>query len=307
MNDTALKSLRDAFGEALLELGGEHPEIVALTADLAESTRVQEFENKFPDRFFQVAVAEQNMAGIAVGLASSGKIPFISSYAAFSPYGNWAQIRTSICYSNENVKIVGTHSGFSASKDGATHQAMEDIALTRVLPHLVVLAPADAIETKKIVKAAAEYKGPVYIRLTRDATPTLTNENTNFVIGKATLLREGSDITLIGCGPILAEVLKAADGFSCDVINCSTIKPLDKDTILKSAGKTKKVITVEEHQIAGGWGSAVCELLSENMPVPVTRMGMKDSFGESGKYEELLEKYELNAKHIRKVITEMLK
>lgn len=307
MNETALKSLRDAFGEALVELGSENDDIVVLTADLAESTRVQDFEKKFPNRFFQIGVAEQNLAGVSAGLAFAGKIPFMTSYSAFSPYGNWAQIRTSICYSDANVKIVGTHSGFSPSRDGATHQALEDIALTRVLPNLTVVVPADARETKKAVKEITKHIGPVYLRLTRDSTPIITKEDDKFEIGKAKILREGNDITIIGCGPVLAEVLNSSEGVSCEVINCSTIKPLDKETILNSVKKTKKVITVEEHQINGGLGSAVCELLSESFPVPVTRIGVKDSFGMSGSYEELLDKYNLSAKHIKKVIMEVIK
>jgi transketolase len=300
------KSLRDAFGEALLELGSENENVVVLSADLSDSTRAHGFELKFPQRFIQVGVAEQNMASIAAGLSTAGKIPFITSYTAFSPYGNWSQIRTSICLSKENVKIIGAHSGFSAAVYGATHLGLEDIALTRVLPNLVVLAPCDFIETKKAVKAAAQHQGPVYIRLSRDPVKILTKENTKFDIGKAQLMKTGDEVTIIGCGPILGEVLDAAEGFSCDIINCSTIKPLDEETILKSAQKTKKVITVEEHQIAGGLGGAVCESLSK-WSIPVTRIGVKDLVGESGSYEDLLEKHGLTANHIKKVIESICK
>ncbi len=305
------KSTRDAFGEALTLLGKSNPNIVVLTADLAESTRVLEFEKEFPDRFFQVGVAEQNMAGIAAGIAVNGRIPFMTSFSAFSPYGNWLQIRTLIAYSNANVKIVSTHSGLSAGKDGATHQALEDITLMRVLPNMVIISPADYNETKNAVKAAVEHKGPVYIRLTRDATPVFTNHKKPFEIGKSPILKKGKDITIACTGPILAEVFSAAEKMepeiSCEVINFSTIKPMDKDTLLDSAKKTGKVITVEEHQIAGGLGSAVCEILAENMQVPVFRIGINDSFGESGSYSDLLEKNQLNAKHIKIKVTDFLK
>ena len=302
--DKDKKSLRDGFGEAILELGENNPDVVVLTADLSESTRVQEFEKKYPQRFVQVGVAEQNLAGIAAGLALSGKIPFMTSFGIFSPGGNWLQVRTSICYSNANVKIIGSHTGFSAAGDGATHQALEDIAITRVLPNLTVVVPSDFNETKQAVMAIAEHNGPVYLRLSKEPTPPVISESQKFEIGTAQVLREGKDITVIFCGPIGAEVLKATEelNLDCEIINSSTIKPLDEKTIISSARKTNNVITVEEHQIIGGLGGAVSELLAQNFPVKVTRIGVKDTYGESGDYYELLDKYELSAQHIKKVI-----
>ena len=307
-NEKDKKSQRDGFGQALLELGETNPDVVVLTADLSESTRVQSFEKMYPQRFVQVGVAEQNMAGIASGLALSGKIPFMASFGIFSPGNNWLQVRTSICYSNANVKIIGTHAGLSASSDGATHQALEDIAITRVLPNLTVIVPADYHETKKAVKAASEHIGPIYIRLSRDSITPITEEKSDFNIGKAQILQEGDDITVIFCGPIGAGVmtavneLKKDNDISCEVINCSTIKPLDEKTILGSVKKTGKVVTVEEHQVSGGLGGAVSELLSEKLPVKIVRVGVKDTFGESGKYDELLDKYGLSSEHIGKAI-----
>lgn len=299
------KSTRDGFGDALVELGELNKDVVVLAADIKESARCHIFANKFPDRFIEVGVAEQNMAGIATGLALSGKIPFMVSYAAFSPGRNWDQIRVSICYSQANVKIAGSHAGISVGPDGATHQALEDIALTRVLPNMTVISPADYIEAKKATIAAANIKGPVYLRFFREPTPIITTEEAPFEIGKAQVLVEGKDITIIASGPILYEVLKAADelkkenNLECEIINCATIKPPDENTILESAKKTKRVLTVEEHQISCGLGSAVCELLSEKFPVPVKRIGMNDKFGESGTYEELKQKFGFNTNNIK--------
>jgi transketolase len=312
MTTTALlKPTRDAVGETLKSLMAENPRIVVLTADLAESTRVSEIEEIFPERFIQVGVAEQNMAGIAAGLSMEGKIPVITSFSAFSPYGNWTQIRTSICYSKENVKIIGTHSGFSAASDGATHQALEDVALMRVLPEMTVLSPVDFEEAKKALKAAVEIEGPVYIRLFREATEVITTKNTDFTIGKAEILKSGKDITIIGSGPVVVNALKAAEQLlpqiDCEVINCSSIKPLDSKTITESAKKTRKIIVVEEHQIAGGLGSAVCELVSEEFPVTVKVIGAKDTFGESGSYDELLKKHGMDVENISKTITKFVK
>lgn len=295
---------RDGYGEGVLEAGKDNKDIVVLTADVTESTRNESFKNKYPNRFFSVGVAEQNLAGIAAGLALSGKIPFMASYATFSPGRNWDQIRVSICYSNANVKIVGAHAGISVGADGATHQALEDLALTRVLPNLTVISPADAKEAKKATIAAAKHQGPVYIRLHRSNTPIMTLEKTPFEIGKAQVWAKGSDITICATGPMVYQALEAAQELQkehhikAEVINVATIKPLDKETILKSAKKTKKVITVEEHQIAGGMGSAIAELLSEEFPVQIARIGVNDTFGESGQPELLLEKYGLTAQHI---------
>ena len=302
-SDCEKMPIKDGYGVGLLDVGKENSNIVVLTADLSKSTKSDLFQKEFPDRFIQVGVAEQNMAGIAAGLALSGKIPFMASYATFSPGRNWEQIRVAICYSDVNVKIVSSHSGFTDEGDGATHQALEDIALMRVLPNMTVLVPCDYYEAKKATKAAAGYQGPVYIRTGRKATPVVTTEETQFEIGKAYILKEGKDLTIVACGPLVYEALKAArhlhnKGIDCEVINSPTIKPLDEETILKSCKKTGKVITVEEHQIIGGLGSAVSELLIEKMPVPLFRVGVQDKFGESGKYEELLDKFKLSAKSI---------
>ncbi|HSX39293.1 MAG TPA: transketolase C-terminal domain-containing protein [Candidatus Saccharimonadales bacterium] len=303
---------RFGYGDGVVLAGEKNSEIVVLTADLAESTHSHLFEKRFPDRFAELGVAEQNMTGIAAGLALSGKIPFMASYSVFDAGLNWLQVRTSICYTNANVKIVGSHSGFSDGPDGATHQALEDIALMRVLPNMTVIVPCDYEEAKKATLAAANHVGPVYLRLTREATPHITTSHTPFEIGKAQVLMEGEHVTVICCGPLLRSALQVANrldarGIRCDVINCSTIKPLDSETILKSVSKTRKVITIEEHQISGGLGGAVAELLTEKMPVPLRRMGAKDTFGESGSYDELLEKYGLGQKAIELAILEMNK
>jgi len=294
---------RFGYGEGLVIAGKENPNIVALCADLTDSTRTSVFKKEFPDRFVEVGIGEQNMASLASGMAAVGKVPFISSYAMFSPGRNWEQIRTTICYNNQNVKIAGAHSGVSVGPDGATHQAIEDIAITRVIPNMVVIAPCDAIEAKKATITAARHKGPVYIRFTREKTPVMTTEETPFEIGKAEIFREGKDMTIIGCGPLLYEALKAAEelakgGIEAEVINNHTIKPMDKDTILKSVQKTGCVVTIEEHQAAGGMGSAVSEILSQNYPVPMEIIGVQDRFGESGEPNELLEKFGLTAKYI---------
>ena len=283
-------------------MGEQNPDVVVLSADLSGSTRAKKFAEKYPERFIECGVAEQNMMGIAAGLALSGKTPFVTSFAVFSPGRNWEQLRVSVCYSQANVKIASTHAGLLTGADGATHQALEDIALTRVLPNLVVLSPADFYQAKKATRAAAEYKGPVYIRLTRDKTTIFTKEKETFEIGKAEVLRRGRDLTLIGTGPIVYEALQAAeklrDKARIEVINLPTIKPLDKMAILASVEKTGKVATVEDHQVFGGIGSAVAEFLGEELPVPVIKIGMPDIFGESGKGRELWEKYGLTAEGI---------
>lgn len=295
---------RDGFGAGVVMAGEEDANVFVLCADLTESTRVQAFKDKFPGRFVETGVAEQNMAGIAAGLALEGKVPFMASYAVFSPGRNWDQIRVSICYSRANVKIVGAHAGLSVGPDGATHQALEDIAITRVLPNLTVISPCDSEEAKKATIAAAKHVGPVYLRLSREPTAIITSPKTPFEIGKAQMFVEGKDITLVATGPILSEALKAAmeletnHNITCNVINVATLKPLDEATILDSAKKTGKVVTVEEHQVAGGLGGAVAELLSEKCPLPVMRIGVNDTFGESGHPLLLWEKYGLSAKHI---------
>ena len=294
---------RFGYGEGLVIAGKENQNVVALCADLTDSTRTSVFKKEFPDRFVEVGIGEQNMASLASGMAAVGKIPFISSYAMFSPGRNWEQIRTTICYNNQNVKIAGAHSGVSVGPDGATHQAIEDMAITRVIPNMVVIAPCDAIEAKKATISAARYKGPVYIRFTREKTPVMTTEETPFEIGKAEIYRGGKDVTIIGCGPLLYEALKAAEelakeGIEAEVINNHTVKPMDKDTILQSVKKTGCVVTIEEHQAAGGMGSAVSEILSQNYPAPMEIIGVQDRFGESGEPNELLEKFGLTAKNI---------
>ena len=303
---------RFGYGEGLVIAGKENLNIVALCADLTDSTKTSEFKKVFPDRFVEMGITEQNMASLASGMAAVGKIPFISSYAMFSPGRNWEQIRTTICYNNQNVKIAGAHSGVSVGPDGATHQAIEDIAITRVIPNMVVIAPCDAIEAKKATIAAARYKCPVYIRFTREKTPVMTTEETPFEIGQAEIYREGKDVTLIGCGPLVYEALRAAeelakDGIEAEVINNHTIKPMDKDTILKSVKKTGCIVSIEEHQAAGGMGSAVSEILSQNYPAPMEIIGIQDRFGESGEPAELLEKFGLTAKNIIEAVKRIVK
>lgn len=292
-------STRNGFGEGLLTLGEKNKNVVVLTADLMESTRTHNFAEKYPKRFVQVGVAEQNMAGISAGLALSGKIPFMTSFATFSPGRNWEQIKVSICYTGANVKIASTHAGLSASGDGATHQGLEDVALTRVLPGMTVLCPADYNQAQKVVEAAAEIKGSVYLRFFRNKSPIFTTKNTPFSVGKAQIMKKGDDITLITCGPILYETLKAArelqlkHDIEAEVLNVHTIKPLDEEAIVRSALKTKIVLTVEEHQITGGLGGAVSELLSEKAPVLIHKAGVKDTWGESGTYQDLIDKHKL--------------
>lgn len=310
--DVEMIPTRNGYGDGVVEAGRANPNVVVLCCDLVESTRSLPFAQAFPQRFFEMGVAEQNMAGVGAGMAATGKIPFISSYAVFSPGRNWDQIRVSIAYSNLNVKIMGAHSGISVGPDGATHQALEDVAIMRVLPNMVVLAPCDAHEARKAVLAAAKYVGPVYIRFAREKTPVITRPSTPFEIGKAVVLREGSDVTLIACGPLVYEALLAAEqlskrGIDAEVINCPSIKPLDKKTILKSVQKTGAAVTVEEHQTTGGLFGAIAEFLSQTNPVPIIPVGMDDTFGESGTPEELLKKYGMKAVNIVAAAQKILK
>lgn len=298
-----LETTRKGFGAGLVEAGERNDQVVALCADLTESTQIELFAKQFPDRYIEVGIAEQNLVTVASGLAKMGKIPFTSSYAAFSPGRNWEQIRTTICLNNQKVVIVGSHAGLYTGPDGATHQILEDIALMRVLPNMIVVAPCDSVEAKKATLAIAAHPQPAYIRLARDTTPVVTTENTPFEIGKAYVFEPGVDITVISTGVMTPIALEAAerlfaDGIELEVIHCPTIKPLDAATILASVKKTKKVITIEEAQIAGGLGGAVCELLSEHYPVPVIRMGVNDAFGQSGTPAELLKHYGLTAEKI---------
>ncbi|WP_227761857.1 transketolase family protein [Zhaonella formicivorans] len=294
---------RDGYGHGLLELGKTNPDVVVLDADLAKSTRSDWFAAEFPDRFFDIGIAEQDMLGTAAGLALGGKIPFVTTYGVFVAGRAWDQIRTTVCYADLNVKIAGAHGGISVGPDGATHQALEDIALMRVLPNMRVIVPCDAIEAKKATMAVAVVQGPCYLRFAREATPVFTQEEDYFEIGKANILKEGSDVTIIACGPIVYEALLAHDrlkeiGISARVINMHTVKPLDREAVLKAAAETGAVVTAEEHQIFGGLGGAVAELLAQNRPTPMEMVGIKDTFGESGPPEELAVKYGLTAKDI---------
>lgn len=304
LKDAIKKSQRDAFGEAISNLAKKHDNVVALTADLEESIRLAEFKKNFPDRFIETGISEQNMASISAGLALSGLVPFMASHAVFSPYRNWDQIRLSICTSNANVKIIGSHAGFSNSPDGGAAESLEDIALMRVLPNMTVLSPIDAIQTTKAIEAAYKHNGPVYIRICKEPTPTITSPATPFEIGKAYVLAEGSDITIFTTGVLTfealeaAKILKAAHGISLEVIAVPTIKPLDKNTIIGSVKKTGQCITLEEHQVNGGFGGAISELLAEEYPVRNARIGVNDKFGESGMYKELKDKYGLSSHHI---------
>jgi transketolase len=296
--------IRKGFGRGLLAAGKADENVVAACADLTDSTQMSLFKKEFPERFIEVGVAEQNLVTVGSGLAAMGKIPFVSSYAAFSPGRNWEQIRTTIALNEQPVKIVGSHAGVSVGPDGATHQMLEDITLMRVLPHMVVIAPCDSIEADKATQAMAKDKRPNYLRLAREATPIITTDKTPFEIGKAYVFDKGEDITLIATGTMTYQAMLAAeqlfkDGIDAEVVHVPTIKPLDKDTILKSVRKTGAVVTAEEGQIAGGLGGAIAELLGEEHPVPMKRIGMQDRFGESGDPNELLEHFGLTAKQIR--------
>lgn len=295
--------IRKGFGRGLLEAGKHNEHVVAACADLTESTQMHLFREAFPERFVEIGVAEQNLVTVGSGLAAMGKIPFVSSYAAFSPGRNWEQIRTTVCLNNMPVRIIGSHAGVSVGPDGATHQMLEDIALMRALPNMVVIAPGDSLEAERATLALAKDSRPAYMRLAREATPIVTTDKTPFEIGKAYVYDEGSDVTIIATGSMTYQALLAAEqlykeGIEAEVIHCPTIKPLDATTILKSIKKTKRVVTVEEHQITGGLGGAVAEFMSEHYPVPLRRVGVLDRFGESGKPEELLEHFGLTAKHI---------
>lgn len=310
--DIEMAPTRDGFGMGVIEAGEKNDQVVVLCADLSESTRAQKFQEKFPDRFIEMGIQEQNMATVAVGLALNGKIPFVATYAVFSPGRNWDQIRISGCYNEANVKFMGGHAGFSVGPDGATHQAMEDIALTQVLPGMTVFVPADREETRKAVHAAAAIKGPVYIRLGRAPTPIFTTPETPFTVGKAVVLREGNDVAIIGSGPIMHTALVAADrlierGISCRVINCATVKPLDHETIERAARDCGAVVTCEEHQIIGGVGSSIAQSLARSYPVPIEFVGLHDSFGESGEPEQLFKKYKMDADAIAAAVTKVHK
>lgn len=289
--------IRKGFGQGLLQAGEEDPQVVVLCADLTESAQALYFKEKFPDRFVELGVAEQNMASVASGMAAMGKIPFITSYAMFSPGRNWEQIRTTVCYNNQPVKIAGSHTGISVGPDGGTHQAIEDIAITRVIPRMVVISPCDALEARKATVAAAKTNTPVYLRLAREKTPVMTTEDSPFEIGKAQIVwaAEKPSVGIIATGALLYKALLAAreleKEIQVEVMNLSTIKPLDEAAIIALAKKAGRIITVEEHQIRGGMGSAVAECLAKNFPVPIEFIGVDDRFGQSGTPEELIEHY----------------
>ncbi|MEQ9618501.1 MAG: transketolase family protein [Deltaproteobacteria bacterium] len=303
---------RNGYGEGVVEAGRANENVVVLCCDLTESTRSAEFRETFPGRFVEIGIAEQNMAGIAAGMAFSGKIPYISSYATFSPGRNWDQIRVSVCYSMANVKIMGAHAGISVGPDGATHQAMEDIAITRCLPNMTVIVPCDYPEAKKAAVSIAEMNGPVYMRFGREKVPVITTEKTPFQIGRAETYKRGGDVTVVACGSLVYEALLASDelsgeGIDVRVINCHTIKPIDSDTIIKAAEETGALVTAEEHQVHGGLGSAVAEVVSQNCPVPIEYVAMMDRFGESGEPDELMKKFGLSAPGIVSAVKRILK
>lgn len=309
-----MAAIRNGYGEALLELGARMSEVVVLCADLKESTRVEAFANTFPERYFEMGVAEQNMATIAAGLGVSGKIPFISSYATFSPGRNWEQIRTTISYNDSNVKIAGHHAGISVGPDGATHQAVEDIATMRVMANMKVIVPCDAEEAKKATVASAKIWGPVYLRFAREATPVITTAKTPFTPGKAEIFWESKkpEAVIIACGTLVATALEAAaalerDGVGTIVLNNHTIKPLDEQKILELAKRTGAIVTAEEHQVAGGMGGAVAELLARTHPTPQEFIGMQNTYGESGKPDELLNAYGMGVGDIVAAVHRVIK
>lgn len=305
--------IRKGFGEGLVLAGTDNSKVVGLCADLTESTQMHLFRDKFPNRFIEMGVAEQNLASVASGMAAMGKIPFISSYAMFSPGRNWEQIRTTICYNNQPVKIAGSHAGVSVGPDGGTHQAIEDLAITRVIPRMVVISPCDAIEAKKATRAAVDTGTPVYIRLAREKTPVMTTEKTPFEIGKAQIVWESKrpKVGIIATGALLHKALLAArelekEKIGVEIMNLSTIKPLDTKAVIALAEKTGAIATVEEHQVAGGMGSAVAECLAENFPVPMKFIGVHDQFGQSGTPEELIAHYGMDEQSIIKAVKSLL-
>ncbi|WP_286080398.1 transketolase family protein [Parablautia intestinalis] len=303
---------RESYGNALVELGTRNPDVVVLDSDLAEATKTGVFKKAFPDRHIDCGIAEGNMVGVAAGLATTGKIPFVSSFAMFAAGRAFEQVRNSVGYPHLNVKIGATHAGITVGEDGASHQCNEDIALMRTIPGMVVMCPADDVEAKAAVMAAAEYEGPVYLRFGRAACPVINDRpDYHFEIGKGTVVREGTDLTIVATGICVGNALEAAEmlaaeGVSAEVINICTIKPLDEDIIIKSAKKTGKIVTAEEHSVIGGLGSAVCDAVCKSYPVPVMKIGMQDVFGESGSAGALLEKYKLDGKGIYGQIKEFL-
>jgi len=305
------QATRDAYGQALAELGQLHEDVVVLDADLSKSTKTADFAKVFPERFFNAGIAEQNMMGMAAGLAASGKVVYASSFAIFAAGRAFEQVRNSIAYPHLNVKVCATHAGLTVGEDGGSHQAVEDIALMRSLPNMTVVVPADGVSTRKMVHNLYQLEGPAYLRLGRPAVPILYKEEDQIEIGKGNLLREGRDAAIIACGIMVAKALQAADelaaqGIEVAVADMHTIKPLDQDLVLKLARQTGKLLTVEEHSVIGGLGSAVCETVSEHYPVPVLRMGIADVFGQSGTPDKLLEHYGLTVDNIVNNIHKLL-
>jgi transketolase len=305
------EATRNAYGKALVALGAENPDIVVLDADLSKSTKTVDFAKKYPERFFNMGVAEQNLIGTAAGLAAAGKIPFASTFAIFATGRAFEQIRNSIAYPGLNVKIAATHAGITVGEDGSSHQAVEDVAVMRAVPNMTVLVPADGEETRQVIRAAADYKGPVYIRMGRLDVPLLFDGNYRFEIGKANVLREGKDAAIMANGIMVAMALEAAEelaqaGISVGVVNVASVKPLDVETIVRTAQQTKAVVTAEEHNILGGLGSAIAEVLAENAPVFLRRVGINDTFGESGRPQELLDKFGLTKEALITAVHEVM-
>ena len=303
------KATRQSYGEMLEKLGEENKDIVVLDADLSAATKTSIFAKKYPDRFFDMGIAEANMMGVAAGMASCGKIPYVSTFAAFAAGRAYDQIRASICYPNLNVKICATHAGITVGEDGATHQMLEDIALMRALPNMKVLCPSDDVETKYLIEQISKIKGPVYVRLARLATPGIYEENQTFEIGKAVQIGEGTDATVFATGVVVSEAIKAKEllekeGIYIRVVDMHTIKPIDKEMIVKSAKETKKLISIEDHSVIGGLGSAISEVLTEEYPCKLIRMGIKDTFGKSGNAVELLKYFGLTSEEIIKTVKE---
>jgi len=302
---------REAYGKALLELGRINPAVVALDADLSGSTKTKVFAKEFPDRFFNMGIAEQDMVGTAAGLALTGKIPFASTFAVFATGRAWEQIRQSVCYPELNVKVAASHAGITVGEDGGSHQSVEDIALMRVLPNMTVIVPADGVETTKAVMAMGKHVGPTYIRVGRSKVETIYDDSYDFRIGKASVISSGIDCSIIACGIMVQMALKAAseldaEGLSVGVINMATIKPLDTDAVLTAARESGAIVTAEEHSIIGGLGAAVAETLAEGCPVPMKRVGVKDVFGSSGKPDELLRHYGLTSDDIKAAVREVV-
>lgn len=301
-------SIRDGFGQGMLEVGNDS-RVYALCADLTESLRLTAFQKKYPERFIEIGVAEQNMIGVAAGIALTGKVPFAASFACFSPGRTFDQIRVSVCYQQANVKIIGGHAGISVGEDGATHQMLEDIAMMRTLPHMTVLVPADYEEARSMIKVMVDHQGPMYLRLSRTGGKQVTEAP--FKIGKAPILRTGKDITVVACGLMVEKALEAAEllakeKIELEVINGASIKPFDQETLLKSAQKTRKVVTMEEHQIAGGLGSVVAEILTQHLPTKQLFMGIEDQFGQSGTVDQLFDYYKLSTRHVVEKINQWM-